>query len=215
MKPFNERLVQAMSQRNINQSQLVKMTGINKGALSSYVNGRYEPKQSNTYLLAKALRVNEAWLMGYDVPMASQHVNLSKEPQTLNSWIDSISKTNNIPQDFILNEYNNSMYADGVDVSYSVFNDFICLQYERSKINPFIEKMQLEELALYQKGDISEIEKTKNKIIFILHQYMEDNDIKKLYKLIEITFPELVEKYNSNHIDIDELSNIKDKEINE
>lgn len=205
MKPFNERLIQAMSQRNINQSQLVKMTGINKGALSSYVNGRYEPKQSNTYLLAKALRVNEAWLMGYDVPMSSQHIDLSKEPKTLNLWIRSVSKFNNIPQSFILDEYNNSMYADGVDISYSTFNDFICMQYERSKINTFLENMQLEELALYDENNISEIEKTKSKITFMIQQYMEDDDITKLYKLIEITFPNVIEKYNSNYIDIDNM----------
>lgn len=40
-----------------------------KGALSSYISGRYNPKQNNTYLIAKALNVSEAWLMGADVPM--------------------------------------------------------------------------------------------------------------------------------------------------
>jgi transcriptional regulator with XRE-family HTH domain len=58
-----------MAMRNIIQSELVEKTGINKGALSSYLAGRYMPKQNNTYLLAKALDVNEAWLMGADVPM--------------------------------------------------------------------------------------------------------------------------------------------------
>lgn len=72
MKTFSERLVFAMSKRNMKQADLVKKTGINKGALSSYINGRYEPKQNNIYLLSKALNVNEAWLMGYDVPMDQQ-----------------------------------------------------------------------------------------------------------------------------------------------
>lgn len=63
------RLKKAMSLRNIRQVDLVEKTKISKGALSSYISGRYAPKQNNLYLLAKALDVNEAWLMGLDVPM--------------------------------------------------------------------------------------------------------------------------------------------------
>lgn len=69
MKSFAERLALAMSKKNLKQTDLIKQTGINKGALSSYLSGRYEPKQNNIYLLSKALGVSEAWLMGYDVPM--------------------------------------------------------------------------------------------------------------------------------------------------
>jgi len=69
MKTLSERLKHAMERLDITQAELVKATGISKGALSSYINGRYEPKQKAIYELAKALNVNEAWLMGYDVPM--------------------------------------------------------------------------------------------------------------------------------------------------
>lgn len=69
MTTTSERLKEAMELRNIKQSELVEKTGINKGALSSYLAGRYSPKQGNLFLLAKALNVNEAWLMGADVPM--------------------------------------------------------------------------------------------------------------------------------------------------
>ena len=58
-----------MSLRNMRQIDLANKTGISKGALSSYISGRYVPKQNNIYLIAKALNVNEAWLMGLDVPM--------------------------------------------------------------------------------------------------------------------------------------------------
>lgn len=64
-----ERLRYIMDLRSIKQSELIEKTKINKGALSSYLSGRYSPKQDNIYLLAKALDVNEAWLMGRDVPM--------------------------------------------------------------------------------------------------------------------------------------------------
>lgn len=69
MKRSKERIAEAMMIRGMKQSDLTKMTGISKGAISSYLSGRYEPKQDGIYALAKALDVNEAWLMGYDVPI--------------------------------------------------------------------------------------------------------------------------------------------------
>lgn len=64
-----ERLREAMALRGYKQADLVEKTGINKGALSCYISGKYNPKQNNIYLLANALDVNEAWLMGADVQM--------------------------------------------------------------------------------------------------------------------------------------------------
>lgn len=69
MATTSERLKQIMSIRNMKQVDLIERTGINKGALSSYISGRYLPKQDNIYKLAVALDVNPAWLMGLDVPM--------------------------------------------------------------------------------------------------------------------------------------------------
>lgn len=69
MATISERLRQIMSIRNVKQAEIIEMTGMNKGALSSYLSGRYMPKQDNIYKLAKALDVNPAWLMGLDVPM--------------------------------------------------------------------------------------------------------------------------------------------------
>ena len=70
MTDFNQRLKQAITIRNISQTELCSRTGIPKSAMSQYLSGAFKPKQKRTYLLAKALNVNEAWLMGYeDVPM--------------------------------------------------------------------------------------------------------------------------------------------------
>lgn len=69
MKTTSERIKEGMHIRDMKQADLVEATGISKGALSSYISGRYTPKQNNIYLIAKALNVNEAWLMGSDVPM--------------------------------------------------------------------------------------------------------------------------------------------------
>lgn len=66
---FSNRLKIAMRIRNIKASELSAKTGIAKSSLSEYINGKYEAKQDGVFLLAKALNVNEAWLMGCDVPM--------------------------------------------------------------------------------------------------------------------------------------------------
>ena len=67
MEDISTRIQKVMDLRGLRQADLVERTGINKGALSSYISGRYKPKQNNIYLLAKALDVNVEWLMGVDV----------------------------------------------------------------------------------------------------------------------------------------------------
>lgn len=84
MKTIAERIQEGMIFRNLKQADLVEKTGISKGALSSYISGRYEPKQNNIYLIAKALSVNEAWLMGADVPMEKHKGNTQNKGITIN-----------------------------------------------------------------------------------------------------------------------------------
>jgi SOS-response transcriptional repressors (RecA-mediated autopeptidases) len=69
MDTIANRIRQGMEIRNMKQVDIIERTGINKGALSSYISGKYAPKQNNIYKIAQALDVNEAWLMGHDVPM--------------------------------------------------------------------------------------------------------------------------------------------------
>lgn len=64
-----ERLSIAMRSRNIRQADLVEKTGINKGAVSSYLSGRYEPKRNQIIKMAEVLKVSPTWLAGFDVPM--------------------------------------------------------------------------------------------------------------------------------------------------
>lgn len=66
MAKMCERIAEAMKDKGISQAELSRRTGISKGALSSYINGRYEPKQKNIYKIAAALNVSEGWLLGGD-----------------------------------------------------------------------------------------------------------------------------------------------------
>ncbi len=69
MNTVSERLKFALKARNMKQIDLVTKTGIGKSSISTYLSGEYEPKQKNISKMAKALQVNEAWLMGADIPM--------------------------------------------------------------------------------------------------------------------------------------------------
>jgi transcriptional regulator with XRE-family HTH domain len=64
-----QRLKEALTASGKKQADVVRETGLDRGAVSSYLSGKYEPKQKAIYKMAKVLNVNEAWLMGYDVPM--------------------------------------------------------------------------------------------------------------------------------------------------
>lgn len=72
MNSFKERLNEAIKNRGISKAELARRTGIGRNSISDYTNGRYEAKQDNLYLLARELDVNEAWLMGLDVPMPKE-----------------------------------------------------------------------------------------------------------------------------------------------
>jgi len=64
------RLREALEASGKKQSDLARETGLDKGAISSYLSGKYEPKQKAIGLLARELNVSEMWLWGYDFPMA-------------------------------------------------------------------------------------------------------------------------------------------------
>lgn len=75
------RLKQIMDNRNLKQVDILDMTKpycvkydvkMNKSDISQYVSGKVEPNQEKLFILAKALGVNEAWLMGFDVPMKKE-----------------------------------------------------------------------------------------------------------------------------------------------
>lgn len=65
---FKSRLREAMTDRNMKAVDLANKAKIPKGAISYYLAGKSQPKSDRLYEIAKVLDVNEAWLLGYDVP---------------------------------------------------------------------------------------------------------------------------------------------------
>lgn len=62
-----ERLNKAFKASGLSQSELCDKADINKGALSSYLSGRYFPKQIALEKLSSALNVSISYLMGFDI----------------------------------------------------------------------------------------------------------------------------------------------------
>ena len=118
-KPCSEtlakRLRSALKIRNISQSELCKMTGIPKSAVSQYVNGAFEPRKKPLKQIAKALDVNEPWLMGWAVPLtkydgtpeafntaklSDDKNRRSKVVDILYNRMESLSEAENAAEDF-------------------------------------------------------------------------------------------------------------------
>ena len=56
-----------MDLRGMRPVDLVNASGVTKGSISLYLSGRNIATNDRLYAIAKALRVNPGWLMGYDV----------------------------------------------------------------------------------------------------------------------------------------------------
>lgn len=67
---IKDRLKEALAIRKMRAADLVEASGVPKSAISFYLAGKSKPKADRLYILARVLNVSEAWLLGYDVPMA-------------------------------------------------------------------------------------------------------------------------------------------------
>lgn len=101
----SERIKKAMVIREMKQIDLVHITGIDKGSISHYVSGTYEPKNEALHKLSKALDVSEMWLWGYNVPMERAH------EQKSNIELDPIN-TANVHADIVMDDDFVDLYED-------------------------------------------------------------------------------------------------------
>jgi len=82
-----DRIREALRLSGKKQIDLSRETGIDKGSISNYIAGRYEPKNEAIYKMALALGVSEMWLWGYDVPMER-----SKEQKNNDAFNDIVRR---------------------------------------------------------------------------------------------------------------------------
>lgn len=87
-KEISDRLKEAIEMRNLKQIDLAEKGNLDKGQLSSWISGKYKPRQNNIATLSEILDVNEAWLMGYDVPIEREDMYVfTDESAIMNSRI--------------------------------------------------------------------------------------------------------------------------------
>lgn len=113
------RLKQIMTERNLKQVDILNMAypyckkfgvKLGKNDLSQYVSGKVEPGQNKLFILGLALNVNEAWLMGFDVPMEK-----SKSTYTIENKFDKnldVRKQQIIKNFELMNEQGKDMLLD-------------------------------------------------------------------------------------------------------
>jgi len=75
--PAKDRLMQIMKEKNMRQIDVVDRAQpfcqkydikFSRSTLSQYMSGKFEPSQDKLFILGLVFNVNEAWLMGFDVP---------------------------------------------------------------------------------------------------------------------------------------------------
>lgn len=79
MEEFKNRLKEALEKREMRPVDLSERTGISRSVISSYLAGRWKAKQDNLYLISKAMNIDPAWLMGYDISMDGTPTKKHKE----------------------------------------------------------------------------------------------------------------------------------------
>lgn len=86
MENFPNRLKLAMQFRGYRQVDLANETGIERGTISNYINGKYKPKAKNVLLIADALKINAPWLLGdAEVPMeVDPNIEYVIDPEDVN-----------------------------------------------------------------------------------------------------------------------------------
>lgn len=195
MKKFttSQRLKQLMNERNIKQVDiLIKAepfcqkygVKLNKNDLSQYVNGKVEPGQQKLSILGLALNVNEAWLMGYDVPQNRDITYGNGTVEELSAKYDNIKpiKLKRFPMlgeiacgEPIFAEENREQY---VMADMDINADFCLTAKGDSMINARIYEGDIvfvREMPIVENGDIAAVIIDDEATLKRVYYYKEDN----------------------------------------
>lgn len=128
MKESNtkERLIYYMNCNNLRQIDIVNLckpiaekynVKFNKSDISQYVTGRAEPNQDKLYVLSKALNVDIAWLMGYDVPMSNKTSDIILGSE-LEKHLKEVSQELSLPLEVVKSVFLELKITTPKDLSY-------------------------------------------------------------------------------------------------
>ena len=118
---IGSRIREIMKLRKLRQVDVLRLAeplckqyniSLQKSDLSQYYNGKHEPSQDKLFILGQVLEVNEAWLLGYDVPMERDFCVIDGDNVQLENTI--VQSDNNTIGGMIVqyrNDHNMSMRA--------------------------------------------------------------------------------------------------------
>ena len=92
MSSSKNRFSELMDYFKIKQIDIAQKTGIPKSAISMYTNGQRTPRQNRLTIIADTYGLNEAWLMGYDVPMFKDE----KEKKNIGEMLGELFQTDSM-----------------------------------------------------------------------------------------------------------------------
>lgn len=92
---LRHRLREALDSLQMKPIELAEKADVPKSMISYYLSGKSIPKADRVYKMAHVLGVNEAWLLGYDVPKVR-----TSEQKKNDTLVDVVSKLRNDPDFF-------------------------------------------------------------------------------------------------------------------
>jgi len=93
MKTFGERLKECIDNSPLTQKQLAYASDVTQGSISSYIQGRYEPRASIAYRIAKALGVTVEYLV---TGSENEHVDVTKLEFIAEKLIHSVQESGGV-----------------------------------------------------------------------------------------------------------------------
>lgn len=142
---LKDRLKEAMDIRGLKQADIVEKGKIDKGQLSSWLSGKYKPRQNNISKLSEILSVDEAWLMGYDVPMERS------TPEGFRRWAEQYNSTH---KQYILNSNESILISEYRKLNNTGKKKLISTAREMNCSPLYNDNYQAELSAAHQRTDV-------------------------------------------------------------
>lgn len=156
----SNRLRQLMSERNLKQVDIINLSlpfqkkfniKLSKSTLSQYVNGIQSPDQNRIYLLSKTLGVNEAWLLGYDVPMTESSAKVEQvDSHIIEETVETMKK---------LDEPRQKVVLDTAQEQYKEQESEKVLSLKHYKLSDEYLDDQINKASAYGGGELSDNDK--------------------------------------------------------
>ncbi len=86
-----KRIQLALSNSNMKPQELADKSCIGKASISQYVNGSHAPGNISAKKIGQVLNVNPLWLMGFDVPMEQESINVKEDSPKIIQYYEKLN----------------------------------------------------------------------------------------------------------------------------